>query len=744
MAPAHSPKLDFGSGSNSESGEREVLSGSVDRIVYQDPEDGFTVLRVKIRGQLGLQAVVCHTPSVRPGDAITASGRWVTDRSHGRQFKAGFVRVSQPVTHDGMEKYLSSASIPGIGPVNARRLVAAFGEQVFEVIENEPDRLTEVAGIGKVRARQITKAWGGQTVVREIMTFLQNHGVGAGRATSIYKTYGTDAIQVVSENPYRMTRDIRGIGFQVADDIAKKIGIDPEAAVRVRAGVHFVLGEATSDGHCGLPKEDLVQRAQTLLQVRAELAEEAIRDSLQSEYVVEDTVQGQPCIFLRRLYSAEQGVAQRVVNLLRGEPPWPPVDADKALPWAERKLGFRLAASQVDAVKSALNSKVMVITGGPGVGKTTIVNAILKILVAKGVEIALCAPTGRAAKRLSETTGREAKTIHRLLEFDPVRRKFRRDEGNCLECGLLVVDETSMVDVPLMHSLMKALRPETALLLVGDVDQLPSVGPGRVLADLIESGLVPVARLVEVFRQAARSRIVVNAHRINRGRMPDLSRPKGESDFYFVPADTPEAALDKTIRMVRDRIPARFKLDPIRSVQVLAPMKKGGAGSDSLNRALQAALNPNSPATLERLTWKYGIGDKVMQLRNDYDKEVYNGDIGFIRSVDSEGGGLQAEFDGRVVEYSASDLDALVPAYATTIHKSQGSEYPAVVLLVMNAHFVLLQRNLIYTGVTRGKRLVVLVGQTGAIRRAVETEYRSRRWSKLRELMELRHGGGDA
>ncbi len=726
--------------------DREVLSGLVERVVFHNPENGFCVLRVQARGHKGLQPVVGRSPSVNPGEWITASGQWVNDRSHGLQFEASYIKTSEPTSQDGIEKYLASGAIPGIGPVYARNLVAEFGDQVFDVIQSEPERLRDVPGIGPVRASRIMAAWNEQKVVREIMVFLHSHGLGAARASRIYKVYGADALQVMSENPYRLARDIRGIGFAAADAIASKLGVGKDAEIRIRAGISHALAEATNDGHCGLPLDELLGRGQELLEVSAERVERALRSELAEGTVVEDRIAAQPCIFLRRLHRAEQGIASALGRLAEGAPPWPPINAETALPWVERHLGLTMAPSQAEAVRTALRSKVMVITGGPGVGKTTIVNAILKILLAKGIEIGLCAPTGRAARRLSETAGREAKTIHRLLEFDPVRGSFRRNGENPLECDLLVIDETSMVDVPLMHSLLKAVPEDAALLAVGDVDQLPSVGPGQVLSDLIGSGSVPVARLVEVFRQAARSRIVLNAHRINRGDMPEMGRPEGETDFYFIPAETPEDAVRKIVELVRTRIPQRFGLDPVRDIQVLCPMNRGGIGAKAVNLELQSVLNPNETDRAERFGWTFAKGDKVMQVENDYDKEVYNGDIGLIESLDVELGELQVAFDGRRVEYSLKELDTLVPAYATTIHKSQGSEYPAVVLPIMNNHFVMLQRNLVYTGITRGRRLVVVVGQQSAVRRAVQTASKAVRWSKLRELIQsaLRSGAHSA
>ena len=717
------------------SSDREVLAGLVERVTFHNVENGFCVLRIKARGHRDLATVVGHAATISAGEWVTASGEWVNDRTHGQQFRARFLRTSEPSSTEGIEKYLGSGMIRGIGPVYAKKLVRSFGDKVFDVIESEPARLREVDGIGPVRAGRITAAWAEQKIVREIMVFLHSHGVGTARAVRIFKTYGADAVQVMSENPYRLARDIRGIGFKTADTIAMKLGIEKTAMIRVRAGISYALTEAMDEGHCGLPRDELVPLAESLLEVPTDLVRTALELELSDETVIADRVGDTDCIFLAGLYRAEAGIAELLQGLLRGPRPWPEIDADKAIPWIEQRTHLTLADSQRTAVRTALASKVMVITGGPGVGKTTIVNYILRILTAKNVKIALCAPTGRAAKRMSDATGMEAKTIHRLLEIDPRTGGFKRDAANPLDCELLVIDETSMVDVLLMHALLKALPGSAALLVVGDVDQLPSVGPGQVLADIIESGAIPVARLTEVFRQAAQSQIIINAHRINEGTIPDLRKPEGESDFYFVPADDPETAVPRILDLVRARIPQRFGLDPIRDIQVLCPMNRGGVGARSLNIELQAALNPAGERKVERFGWTFAPGDKVMQIENDYDKEVYNGDIGYIDDVDPDDGELTASFDGRIVTYGFGELDTLVPAYAATIHKSQGSEYPAVVIPVMTQHYAMLQRNLLYTGVTRGKRLVVLVGQKKAAAIAAKNISGRRRWSKLNEWL---------
>jgi exodeoxyribonuclease V alpha subunit len=722
----------------------EVLAGLVERVTFHNPENGFCVLRAKARGHRELVTVVGHAATISAGEWITASGEWINDRTHGQQFKARFLRTSAPTSIDGIEKYLGSGMIRGIGPVYARKLVGAFGEKVFDVIEAEPERLREVTGIGPMRARRITDAWAEQKVVREIMVFLHENGVGTARAVRIYKTYGGDSVQVMTENPYRLARDIRGIGFKTADAIAMKLGVEKTATIRVRAGISFALTEAMDEGHCGLPTDELVPLAEALLEVPQELILTALDLELSEGTVVADRVGETPCVFLAGLYRAERAIAERLARLVDGKLPWPSIDPDKALPWVEQRSGLSLAETQRTAIRLALASKVLIITGGPGVGKTTIVKSILRVLSAKGTRLLLCAPTGRAAKRMTEATGFEARTIHRLLEVDPKGGGFKRNSDNPLDCDLLVVDEASMVDVMLMQALMKAVPDEAALLIVGDIDQLPSVGPGQVLADIITSGAVPVVRLTEVFRQAVASRIIVSAHRINQGHMPDLGTPDEDSDFYFVQADDPETAVARIVELVKTRIPRRFGLDPVRDIQVLCPMNRGGVGARSLNIELQKALNPAGERKVERFGWTFAPGDKVMQIENDYDKDVYNGDIGYVDDVDPEAGELSASFDGRPVTYGFGELDTLVPAYAATIHKSQGSEYPAVVIPIMTQHYAMLQRNLLYTGITRGKRLVVLVGQKKAVAIAVRNVSGRRRWSKLDEWLRREMSGASS
>ena len=713
----------------------DVLAGLVERVTFHNEDNGFCVLRVKARGKREPITVVGHAAVISAGELIQASGEWANDRTHGVQFRARFLKTMPPTTTEGIEKYLGSGMIRGIGPAYARKLVRAFGSQVFDVIEAEPHRLREVAGIGPKRADGITTGWAEQRAIREIMIFLHANGVGTSRAMRIYKTYGADAIQVISEDPYRLARDIRGMGFKTANSLAMKLGIEKTAMIRARAGISFALTEALDEGHCGLPRDDLLPLAVKLLEIPDTIVLDALGLELDAGQVIADQVEGRDCVFLGGLYHAERSIADRLHILLRGSMPWESIDAEKAIPWVEARTGLALADSQKTAIHAALRSKVMVITGGPGVGKTTLVNSILRILAAKKVCLLLCAPTGRAAKRMTETTGHEAKTIHRLLEINPKTGGFRKNEESPLDCDLLVVDETSMVDVVLMNSLLKAVADHTAVLFVGDVDQLPPVGPGQALADIIASGAVPVVTLNEVFRQAALSQIVQSAHRINSGLMPDLSAPREPTDFYFVEASGPDIAITRLIALVKERIPRRFGFDPLRDIQVLCPMNRGGLGARSLNIELQRALNPREDPKVEKFGTTFAIGDKVMQIENDYDKEVYNGDIGYVGTIDLELGEMTIAFDGRPVAYAFGELDRIVLAYATTIHKSQGSEFPAVVIPITTQHYMMLQRNLLYTGVTRGKRLVILLGQKKAVAIAVKNVSGRRRWSKLREWL---------
>ncbi len=715
---------------------QEALSGLVHLVTFHNPENGFVVLRLQSSQDRRPATVIGTCASVSPGQLVHAVGSWELSKQHGRQFRALTLEVRPPSTLEGIERYLGSGLIPGIGPTYARRLVEAFGEDVLEVIENQPERLRELEGIGPRRLESITRGWTEQKAIREIMVFLQSHGVSPARAVRIYKTYGAEAIRLVTEDPYRLARDLRGIGFSTADEIATRIGIPRDSPLRARAGLSHIVQEGLLSGHCALPRADLLRLAGELLERDPEELDAALDLALRSGDLKEDEIDGEPHLFLPTIWHAERQLAEDLLDRLAGPPPWRSIDPAIAIPWAESRLEIELSASQRNALETILGQRLSVVTGGPGVGKTTLVQTLLTILQAKGVDVLLCAPTGRAAKRLSESTGTDARTIHRLLEAGP--KGFKRDESNPLSCDLLVVDESSMVDIRLAAALVRALPASTALLWIGDVDQLPSVGPGRVLADIIEAGPVRIARLVEVFRQAANSSIITNAHRINRGELPQLP-PAGDTqaDFYFVRAENPEDGVSRILQMVSDRIPKRFGLDPRRDIQVLCPMNLGLLGTRHLNERLQTALNParTGQQSIERFGNVYRVGDRVMQTENDYEKLVFNGDLGILDAIDHDEGTAAVRFEGRRVDYELGEIDSLALAYAVTIHKSQGSEYEAVVIPVSTQHYLMLQRNLLYTGVTRARRLVVLVGQERALALAVRRGDSNHRHTRLQQLL---------
>ncbi|WP_022947763.1 SF1B family DNA helicase RecD2 [Methylohalobius crimeensis] len=720
---------------------REHLSGAIERVTFHSEETGFCVLRVKVRGQRDLVTVVGLAASVTPGEYLDAFGHWINDRNHGLQFKADHLKIVPPSTLEGIEKYLASGLVKGIGPHFAKKLVRAFGEAVFDVIEQTPERLEELEGIGPKRRERVMEAWAEQKVIRDITVFLQSHGVGTSRAVRIYKTYGDRAIAKVTENPYHLALDIWGIGFKTADRLARKLGIPEDSMLRARAGVRHALQLWSEQGHCAAPREKLVSEACQLLEIQEATIAEAIDAELADDNLTADATSPDEAarsgelIYLTPLYRAEVGCAEHLRRLMCGMPPWGKIEAAKAIPWVEEKTGLTLSASQRQAVATMLDHKVSIVTGGPGVGKTTLVNSLLKILRAKHMWVLLCAPTGRAAKRLSETTGIEAKTIHRLLEFDPKAYRFKHDDTHPLEGDLLVIDEASMMDVVLMNQLLKAVPDRAGVLVVGDVDQLPSVGPGAVLADLIDSGAIATVRLTEIFRQASRSRIIVNAHRINRGESP-IAKRDSSSDFHLIHADSAEDLFAKLIQVVTERIPRRFGFHPIDDIQVLAPMNRGGLGVRALNAELQARLNGESGPKVTKFGIDFAPGDKVIQRVNNYDKEVFNGDIGRIDQIDLEQSLVAVNFDGRRVEYDLSELDEVTLAYAASIHKAQGSEYPAVVIPLGMQHYLLLERNLLYTAVTRGKKLVVVIAEPKALGMAVRNRKAGRRITRLARRLE--------
>jgi exodeoxyribonuclease V alpha subunit len=720
------------------------LQGQIERITYANDENGYTVAKVRVNGKRDLVTVVGNLMAPTPGEIIKMHGEWANHPRYGEQFRVVHHKTLVPASVYGIEKYLGSGLIKGIGPIMAKRIVDKFGEKTLDVIERDVESLTKVDGIGTKRIGMIKRAWEEQKEIREVMIFLQSHGVSSGYATKIFKHYGNRSIKVVKENPYRLATDIFGIGFVTADRIAEKLGFAKDSELRAEAGILYILYQLSDEGHVYYPYEALVGRCQEILGVDREVIVKALGTIAFYKMVVieaqnedgEGFDKAGQRVFLSRFHLSETGIATRLKNLLSTPKSIREIDTGKAIEWVQKKLAITLAVKQVEAIQWALEHKVMIITGGPGTGKTTIINAILKIFSRLQLKIMLAAPTGRAAKRMSEATDHEAKTIHRMLEYSIQKGGFQRNEDKPLDCDIMIVDEASMIDTILMHHLLKAIPPEATFILVGDVNQLPSVGAGNVLKDVIASGSVPVVELNEIFRQARESLIVVNAHHINNGVVPSLRASGPKDDFYFIKQEDPEEALKIILELTAERIPRRFGFDPVEGIQILTPMHKGIVGVGNLNEELQRTLNPGDDDVI-RGTRKFRVSDKVMQIKNNYDKEVFNGDIGRISGIDSEDHEISIAFDGRDVVYDYTDLDEIVLAYAISVHKSQGSEYPAVIIPIFTQHYVLLQRNLIYTAVTRGRKLVVMVGTEKALAIAVKNDKTQRRYTHLRQRLSV-------
>ncbi len=723
------------------------LTGQIERITYSNEENGFTIARVKVPGRRDLVTVVGNLISPMPGEIIKMQGEWTTHPKYGEQFKLVSYKTSVPATVYGIQRYLGSGLIKGIGPVMAGRIVKKFGKNSLDIIENEIEKLAQVDGIGKKRIEMIRTAWDEQKEIRDVMLFLQTHGVSSGYATKIFKQYGNQSIAVVQENPYRLAADIFGIGFVIADGIAEKLGFSKDSTLRAEAGIQYVLHKMADEGHVYYPYELLLEKCREILQVDREVVAKAIgRVAVDKKIIIEDLNdkieefrENNKAVYLKKYYVCETSIAFRLKILIGAPKSFRNIDLDRAVEWVQKQLSITLAEKQLEALRCSVENKVVVITGGPGTGKTTIINAIIKIFSRLKLKIMLAAPTGRAAKRMSETTGYEARTIHRLLEFSFQKGGFQKNEKKPLDCDLLIVDEASMIDTILMHHMLKAVPPRATFILVGDVNQLPSVGAGSILNDIIESGSVSVVELNEIFRQAKGSRIIVNAHKINDGIIPSFKTPDPSdraNDFYFIQQEDPEKVLEIILELTRERIPRRFNFDPVEDIQVLTPMHRGVAGAGNLNKKLQEALNPGENIII-RGDRGFRVNDKVMQIKNNYDKEVFNGDIGKITKIIADEQALVISFDGREVVYEFADLDEIVLAYAVSVHKSQGSEYPAVVIPILIQHYMLLQRNLIYTAVTRGRRLVVMVGTRKALAIGINNNKTQKRYTYLKHRLRI-------
>ncbi len=710
----------------------EELTGVVHHIVYHSSESGYTVCVITPTGSKDEITVVGNCQVVWEGETLLAKGTWIRHKQHGYQFKADSITCAAPVTALGIERYLASGLIKGIGKVMAKRLVKAFKDDTLRIIDKESAKLLNVEGIGNKRKEMIKQSWNDQKTVRDIMIFMQGHGIGTAQATRIHKRYGDDAIALVTENPYRLCRDVWGIGFKTADAIATSLGVPPHSTTRARAGLMHVLRVLTDEGHCYCPRTEFIENAECLLDIPTAILEAALDYELNEGSMVEDHARVYPA----SLFQSELTVAKRIAEISSHPPQFQPINVEKAVPWAEERMKISFAPQQHQALRISLSEKVSIITGGPGVGKTTIIQALVDVFQRRKLAVELAAPTGRAAKRLEESTSAQARTLHRMLKFRPATGDFEHGSDNPVKADIFILDEVSMVDISLMSAFLKAIPDHACLVLVGDKDQLPSVGPGTVLRDLIASEVVPCTTLDMIFRQEKQGLIVHNAHLVNRGEQLEIPNSEELLDFYFVEADEPDDVLARVMELATRRIPERFGFNPMTEIQILTPMRKNQLGADNLNVLLQQALNP-SGTSIMRFGKPYRVGDRVMQIRNNYDKEVFNGDIGIIRKIDTVDQTVGIEYDRRIINYELSEIDEVTQAYACSIHKSQGSEYPAVIILMATQHFKLLQRNLLYTAITRGRKLVCLVGSRKAVNIAIRNnEIRLRRTGLKARLQE--------
>lgn len=715
----------------------EQIDGYIERITFHNSENGYTVAQLKRAKQSTLVCIVGSMPGIQPGETVRCFGQWKNHLIHGHQFEIDNYQVEAPADLLGIKKYLGSGLIKGIGPKYAGRIVDQFGTATLDLIESNPEKLLEIPGLGVKRMEKIKSCWDEQKSIRQVMIFLQGHGVSPSFAQKIFKSYGNQSITKVKENPFALARDIFGIGFKTADTVAEKMGVEKGSNQRIDAGIEYVLSQLSGDGHVCYPVDEFLKEAEKILEVALELIDARLKP-LKEESRIElaDLVHHgkiRRFIWLRSLHTAEMGIVRELRRLKKHESLLRPIDSEKAVTWVQEQLKIELAANQKVAVACAISGKLHIITGGPGTGKSTITNAILTITEKLTQKILLVAPTGRAAKRMSEITNKKASTIHSLLEFDFKKGGFKRNRENPLDCDLMIVDEASMIDTYLMFNLLKSLPNNARIVFVGDINQLPSVGPGNVLKDMIASRTIPVTILNEIFRQAAGSAIITNAHLINRGQFPRLYNGQ-DSDFFFMECQENEEVLNTIVKLVSQRLPKRYGFDPKSEIQVLAPMKKGLIGTENLNQSLQQILNPQGNSLMRGMQ-KLQVGDKVMQLRNDYKREVFNGDIGFIEQIDADEQQVIVRVDDREILYDYSDLDELALAYAISIHKFQGSECPCIVMPVHTSHFMLLHRNLLYTGITRGKRLVVLVGTKRALAIAVKNDDVLKRYTSLQQTL---------